>query len=239
VARSYRDWERDARTTTKSVTRLGNELRDHWDVWKKDPQCKYESLDECLRGELGITAEALRLRNYRARRNATVSTGNGNEVPQPVRQVPSISRPEERARRAPITAHLWQEGYAREAISKALGISPTVIREDLIAEGTPRAYRVAVRHEVPEGDFRWRNHDVDNPTADVSIILEPSFAACETPSAAEAIQDVRNQLALILGGRYHLSLKDRNQLIKVLEEALQEARNGKTSDSRQSTRVVG
>lgn len=65
--RSYTEWQRDAAVTKGNLTKLGNELREHWDDWKKDPACPYVTLDECLQAELGISRQALKDRNYRER----------------------------------------------------------------------------------------------------------------------------------------------------------------------------
>lgn len=238
--RSYADWKRDVGTTSKSVVRLGNELRDRWDDWKRD--APYANWDACLMAELGITAESLRLRNYRDRKSATVSSRNGG-TPQPVRQMSRHSRPAEVERRAPIAARLWGEGYSREAIAAALDVGTTTVTKDLASVGVlggPRRGR-AMKQDIPEGDYRWRDEDMDDDGS-ASSTEQLSFASCETPDVAEVIEDVRNQLALILGGRYRLGLKDRNHLIQVLENALERTRNGQdqnTQGALRRSRVAG
>lgn len=69
MARSYVEWQRDAAQAYQDVTDLGNELRERWDDWRTDEACPYSTLDECLRGELDISAAALRQRNYRRQGN--------------------------------------------------------------------------------------------------------------------------------------------------------------------------
>lgn len=227
--RTYRDWEHDARNSYKSVTKLGNELRDHWDDWKHESP--YDSWDECIKAELGITAQALRDRNHKARKknvsiapsdtDARARSQGADGKSYPSRPATAI----ELERRRQLTVQLWHDGWSREIVRDVLGISPGSVRQDLVAMGMENNQpRKNVRHTDarPEGDFRWRDEDL--PEEEESTIEQPSFAACETPEAAEAIEDVRIQLALILGGRYHLSLKDRNRLITVLENALERTR---------------
>jgi len=242
--RSYADWQHEARTTTKSVTALGNELRDRWDDWKKD--APYDRWEDCIQGELGISASALRMRNTRQRRNLTATDVAVSKL-QPKRQQhqgkPADAAETERRRQH--VAQLREAGYSWDPIREAVGISDGTLSEDLavlgLKGGRPRVPGGPKSHDKPSGDFHWRNEDLGIPNEE-STIEVPSYAACDTPSAAEAIEDVRIQLALILGRRYSLSLKDRNNLINVLSNALERARNGKqeeTQNPRRATSVAG
>jgi len=233
VTRRYGDWETDARTTTKSVTKLGNELRDRWDDWKRE--APYDSWEACIRGELGITGDALRMRNMRSRKTATVTPVTAAKlqpVPPPMRPGPTTTAEIERRRQH--ASVLWQAGHTAKTIADVLGVSKKTAEIDLAAKGSEgRRSRVSKPDEVPDQDYRWRNGDL-GITNEESTIERPSFASCETPTAREAIEDIRNQLLIILGGRYQLSLKDRNNLITVLESALERARHGNEEEANSS-----
>jgi hypothetical protein len=77
-----------------------------------------------------------------------------------------------------------------------------------------RAVRRAVRQ------LRAEEADEYLPRAEESRTLKQSYAACSTPSAKEAVDDVRVQLSLILHGRYQLGDRDRNKLRRTLQDAL-------------------
>lgn len=239
--RTYDDWKRDARGHRAGTTKLGNELRDRWDDWKSD--APYKTFDECIMAELGITAGALRERNRKARKRAasvTDVTAAAEDV-QPVRQ--KMSSTAEIGRRRDHVLSLWREGYTARQIAQALGVSPKTIETDMAASGAEgRRPKSSLSQEAPEVTLHWRNEDLDIPDAK-STTEQESFAACETPTATAAIEDVRVQLSLILGGRYRLSLKDRNNLITVLDNALRRLHNGEENqvaeDSSHRTRVAG
>jgi hypothetical protein len=236
MTRSLTDWDYDADNTTKSVTQLGNELRDRWGDWRHESP--HKTWDEHLQAHLGITAQALRDRNKRARKKSTIAPATVNETPQPARQ--HHATPEELSRRRALAASLWQEGWPRGPIAEALGVNEGTTQRDLLAAGCEGKRPLPKPPGRPEGDFGWRKEDVEGD-GEESTIQQASFAACKTPSATEAIEDVRIQLALILGSRYRLSLKDRNHLITVLNNALERLHNGnqETQDSPNRARVAG
>lgn len=236
MTRTYRDWEHDARNTTKNVTRLGNELRDRWDIWKND--APYESWKECIVAELGITAQALHDRNYRARQKVKDSVAQREtiEPSQPLRIKQQVNTFAEIQRRRNIAADLWTQGYARPIISEALGVSERTIQTDIAVKGLDGGLRPFTRTSRPDSPVAWRDEDLGIADEE-STIQQPSFAACKTPSASEAIEDVRTQLSLILGGRYRLSVKDRNNLITVLTNALERLHNGKEEAQGASVRA--
>jgi len=174
---------------------------------------------------------------------------DGRTFPQ--RQRPR-STPAEVERRRPLVLQLWEEKHPgpegvevwkRDQIATALDINHGNLREDLVALGLPtrREHNYTIRSGMPEGDLRWRDVDVINTDDSESEVKIPSFAACDTPTAPEAIESVRAELALILQGRYELSLKDRNHLIKVLENALERLQRNEigTEDPRSEARVAG
>jgi hypothetical protein len=239
--RTYDDWERDARGHRAGTTKLGNELRDRWDDWKSE--APYKTFDECIMAELGITAAALRERNYKARKRAAsvtdVTAATQDDV-QPVRQkMPSTA---EIGRRRDHVLSLWGQGHTARQIAEVLGVSRKTIEVDMAASGADgRRPKSSLSREAPEVTLYWRNEDLDIPDTK-STTEQQSFAACDTPSATEAIEDVRVQLSLILGGRYRLSLKDRNNLITILEKALGRLHNGANQDAESSShnaRVAG
>lgn len=236
--RTYHDWKRDAKQATRSLTELGNELRNRWDDWKLS--APYETFDECIQTELGITAQALRDRNKRARKVATIAPATAATLQSaaPLRQ--RQSSPAEIERRREHVFSLWQEGHTARTIAEALGVSKKTVETDMAAKGA-EGRRPRHGPEWEGAVLPWRNEDLDISNEE-STTEQPSFAACETPSATEAIEDVRVQLSLLLGGRYHLSLKDRNSLITILDNALRRLQNGENQvakDSSHSTRVAG
>jgi hypothetical protein len=68
VRRDFDDWVAEAlsinREADHRITRLGNEVRDRWPEWKDQSEI-FTRWPDALFYVLGITPEALRLRNYR------------------------------------------------------------------------------------------------------------------------------------------------------------------------------
>jgi hypothetical protein len=66
--RSFADWEAEAlqvdRMFDHRITRLGNEIRDHWSTWRHQQEI-FTSWKDAMEYTLGVGSEALRLRNYR------------------------------------------------------------------------------------------------------------------------------------------------------------------------------
>jgi hypothetical protein len=161
-------------------------------------------------------------------RKVTTRTGYTREAPR--RKRPRSNSAEETRRRV-LVRQLYEEVHPdpeggqvwkRDQIATALDINHGTLREDLVAMGFPtrRQQRYRSRSGMPEGDFRWRDVDLEDDGPESETVI-PSFAACDTPTANEAIKEVETQLHLILQGRYKLSLKDRNYLINVLNAALE------------------
>lgn len=245
MTRTYTDWEHSVQATMHEdarvqddITALANELRNHWEDWKSESP--YNTWEQCIKQELDLSAGALRKRNHDARKVATV-TDVTVAKPQPSRQTVKPASPAEIERRRNHAASLWQEGHTAEAIAPILGVSRRTIQVDLAAKGAEGRRPPANKPiEIPDNDYHWRNQDL-GIADDESTIEQSSFASCETPSATEAIEDVRVQLSLILGSRYRLSLKDRNNLITVLNNALERLHNGnqETQGTSQSSRIAG
>lgn len=71
---TFTQWRQEARRTVATLaahrqrqTELANLLRQRWDDWKAE--AGYATWDECLKAELGLTADMLRKRNYRSRKH--------------------------------------------------------------------------------------------------------------------------------------------------------------------------
>lgn len=251
MTRTYTKWQNDARNTIRNTKRdilkLGEELRENWDEWKHD--APYQSWEECCEAELGIKADSLRKARYRAKVSVdNVHTDKTDKTKGVDQKSYPTHRPDrtELTRRRDHVKNLWNQGYSEYKIADALGVGRGSIVTDVTSLGLRTQGRRPAhqkKRESPEGEFPWLNSEL-GITDEESTIEQPSFAACETPSATEAIEDVRIQLALITGGRYHLSIRDRNSLITVLTNALERLHNGnqetqETQDPSHRTRVAG
>lgn len=68
MTRSFEEWEAEALSVQRQfddrITRLGNEVRENWPVWKGQQKI-FKRWTEAMTYTLGIGPEALRLRNYR------------------------------------------------------------------------------------------------------------------------------------------------------------------------------
>jgi len=115
ATRTYTAWQAEAHdlkeVTLTEQTRLANELREHWDDWKADSD--YPTWDACIQGELGITADILRKRNYRSAKPHTE-----RDAEQPLAQGKGKSR------RRP-----GKDVSYREA-AEAVGVDESLVRRD-------------------------------------------------------------------------------------------------------------
>jgi hypothetical protein len=229
--RSYADWLADAKRSKRSVLELGNELRERWPDWKADSP--YELWEECCLAELGITAEQLKDRRWKAK--ASVAKSDTGPTPGRTKGVDGRSYPAARPtsveidRRRPLTAKLWNEGYSRNAIGDALGISHGTVKEDLLAMGIEGGIRPLVTPEPPEGSYPWRNTETNAPPPPESARSKsnPSPAACFVTPAEDVIARVEADLHDLTGNQYELSLRARNRLLRVLQRSIESLTNSK------------
>lgn len=236
--RSYVHWRTDAHSSYKSITQLGNELRDRWDDWKVE--APYVSWEECLLKELGITADALRKRNERTRTQVAVTKRHADPSPpasQPKRTNQRQSTSEERERRRAIVGRLWDEGYSYGSIRDGLDISAGALAEDLKTLGlTEKRHPLGVMSIPipPSRDLRWKEEDLPEPKQTVTPKLTPEESktlrvpagACAIAPAGQRIVGIQQALDDLLDGDiYALSLKDRNRLLSILQKALERLTN--------------
>lgn len=247
--RTYAEWEQawELASNAESKTDLANELRDRWPDWKRD--APYKTWDDCLQAKMKMTANALRRRNADARkRAASMPKQHGGEnadrslrvqpdpqvAPPAPRQTFYRATDEEKARRRPMAVELWKEGFTRDQISEALGYSHGGVKEDLIAMGIdsghrPATVKVRAQNREPEGDFRWKNSETDAaPPVETkpSRITNTETVACYIRPASDVIMGLEVDLEELTGDRYELSERDRKNLIKVLQAALDRLAGG-------------
>jgi hypothetical protein len=85
------------------------------------------------------------------------------------------------------------------------------------------------QNKEPSGDLRWKDSDTDAaPPVETrpSKIVQTETVACYIRPASDVIMGLEVDLEELIDGRYDLSLKDRTNLINVLQTALRRLTSG-------------
>jgi hypothetical protein len=191
--REYAEWLVDAKQQRQSVHLLATELRERWTQWK--PFSEYRTWAECCEAELGISANAIRIRRSRAIEKSDHTPHvkrNAEHDPEPVDE--STPQAERYAR----AAELAGTGMSYRAIGPRVGLDESAVRRD----PTVRAARVAADPEAH------------------SVTTKTNPMVCRIESASELITRVKLDLDALLSG-YELSTRDRRRLRQVLTSAME------------------
>lgn len=201
MTRQYADWLVDAKQHRQSIDELAAELREHWPQWKD--MSEYRTWDECCQAELGVTANALRLRRHKAGTKDDVGPhvqGNAGQDREPSKPRSGVADPPDVTDKLAEAVKLAATGMSYRAIGPAVGLDESVVRRD-------PAVRAARVQADPEAH---------------SVTLKTRSLACRIESAAELIDRLEVTIdALIQPGDYQLSISDRKRIRRILAGAME------------------